>query len=403
MRFSWHSQSRVFLSDGAALGAADTATCPIPRSVLPDRPLGPALCGAMAAAMAGQNFRIAPTAGPLTQGLGENEFEVLTSGSSGAPRVIRRGQNSWLASFAVNQRLFNLGIGTKVGILGRLSTSLGLYALCEGLSLGADLYLYEGLRPDRQAALILDQGVQILYATPAQLVLIADCAPPLMANLAHLLVGGGRLDQNLAKTLAKLFPNAEILQFYGASETSFITLCDMDTPPNSVGRPYPGVKIVLTSLQGKPVLAGDLGQILVKSSYVALGYTDPTVQGAVWQDGYVSVGEWGRFEGPYLFLEGRATRMVTIADQNVFLEGVEAYLCSLKGVRQAFVLAEPDPKRGHRLRAIVQGNPACEAEVLAALRQEFGPLKAPKRLSFRTDWPLLPSGKVDASALEQTP
>ena len=110
MRFSWHSQSRVFLSDGAALGAADTATCPIPRSVLPDRPLGPALCGAMAAAMAGQNFRIAPTAGPLTQGLGENEFEVLTSGSSGAPRVIRRGQNSWLASFAVNQRLFNLVI-----------------------------------------------------------------------------------------------------------------------------------------------------------------------------------------------------------------------------------------------------------------------------------------------------
>ena len=114
MRFSWHSQSRVFLSDGATLGAADTATCPIPRSVLPDRPLGPALCGAMAAAMVGQNFRIAPTAGPLTQGLGENEFEVLTSGSSGAPRVIRRGQNSWLASFAVNQRLFNLGIGTKV-------------------------------------------------------------------------------------------------------------------------------------------------------------------------------------------------------------------------------------------------------------------------------------------------
>ena len=34
-------------------------------------------------------------------------------------------------------------------------------------------------------------------------------------------------------------------EFYGAAETSFITLADETTPDTSVGRPYPGVDLHL--------------------------------------------------------------------------------------------------------------------------------------------------------------
>jgi long-chain acyl-CoA synthetase len=371
---------------------------------LADRPIGPALLAAITAASLGRSFRIGLNGSNLEPLSGKRDvFETQTSGSTGTPRVIVRRQQSWLTSFAVNAKLFDIGFGTKVGVLGRLSQSLCLYAAIETLSLGADLYLLDGKRPDRQAESLLQNEIAVLYATPSQMLQIMASAPSPMPGLRYLVIGGGRLDQGLATQLAALFPNALIRQFYGAAETSFITLSDCTTPPNSVGRAYPGVEIIIKTSEGQPVQSGNLGQIWVKSPYLAESYLMPADQGAIWKNGYISVGEWGRLIGQDFYLEGRGQRMVTVADQNVFLDAVEAYLCTCQGVIQAFVLAEPDSKRGHILRAIVQGDATYEVVILQKLRQEYGTLKAPRRLSFRADWPLLPSGKPDVATLRQTP
>jgi long-chain acyl-CoA synthetase len=114
------------------------------------------------------------------------------------------------------------------------------------------------------------------------------------------------------------------------------------------------------------------------------------------------VGEIGALQDGFLYLKGRAGRMVTVADQNVFPEEIEAFLHSLPGITRAAVLPVPDPKRGHALVAILQGDRQQEAAILTALRQELGPLKAPKALIWRDDWPMLPSGKTDLKALEAT-
>jgi long-chain acyl-CoA synthetase len=94
--------------------------------------------------------------------------------------------------------------------------------------------------------------------------------------------------------------------------------------------------------------------------------------------------------------------MVTVADQNVFPEEIEAFLQTLPGVTRAAVLSVPDAKRGHSLIAVLQGDGAQEAAILAALRQALGPLKAPRSLIWRQDWPMLASGKTDLKALEAT-
>jgi long-chain acyl-CoA synthetase len=59
-----------------------------------------------------------------------------------------------------------------------------------------------------------------------------------------------------------------------------------------------------------------------------------------------------------------------------------------------------DPRRGHVLVALVQGDPSCEVDILAVIRERLGPLKSPKALIWQTDWPVLPSGKTDLRALE---
>ncbi len=336
----------------------------------------------MAALAAGSGFRVGLTDAPAPDPGG---FETLTSGSTGRPRRIRRRVESWLASFTVNAGLFGIGPGCRVAVLGTLDQSLALYAALEGAHLGAEVHLLAGLRPDRQAAALATRRIAVLYATPAQLRGL-DAAMP---DLRLVLVGGSKLDPALRARLSRLAPGAEVREFYGAAEASFITLADAATPEGSVGRAYPGVRLQLRK-----------GEVWVQSPYLFDSYASDAGS-AQWQDGWLSVGEMGRLQEGFLYLSGRKGRMVTVADQNVFPEEIEAFMETLPGVTRAAVLAEPDPARGHVLRAICQGDPAAEAAVLVALRAELGPMKAPRRLHWRGDWPVTASGKTDFAALER--
>jgi long-chain acyl-CoA synthetase len=156
-----------------------------------------------------------------------------------------------------------------------------------------------------------------------------------------------------------------------------------------VGRAYPGVELSLDPG----------GEVWVRSPYVFLGYAGDKGS-ARWRDGWLSVGEVGRLHDGYLYLFGRAGRMVTVADQNVFPEEIEAMMQALPGIDRVAVVPVPDARRGSVLVAVVQGDPSREAAILAALRARLGPLKAPKALIWQKDWPLLPSGKTDIKALE---
>ncbi|WP_374397194.1 AMP-binding protein [Tabrizicola sp.] len=385
-------------------------------AILPDSPQG------LAAALGQPAFRIGAPDQPPPAPHDRPILETLTSGSTSQPRRIRRTQASWTASFAVNAGL-GIGPGARIAVLGRLIHSLSLYGAVEGLHLGAHVHLLSDLRPDRQRAALARRCITHLYATPAQLRLLAGPGAAL-PDLRLILIGGSKLDPALRAALATLAPNAQIREFYGAAETSFITLADETTPETSVGRRYPGV-----DLQLDPT-----GEVWVKSPYLFLDYAfhicpnipaggpspepvarpsraearqkacapalDSLPATTRWRDGWLSVGEIGSLQDGYLTLKGRAGRMVTVADQNVFPEEIEALLHSLPGVTRAAVLPVPDPKRGHTLVALLQGDPTQEAAILTALRAELGPLKAPKSLIWRDDWPMLPSGKTDLRALE---
>lgn len=375
-RFQRHPAAQVF--DGAG---REVALGPVAGGVHPDRPSSDALV-----AIGSDGFRIggegpAPQPGPVPV------FETLTGGTGGQPRRIRRTQGSWIASFTVNAGLFGTGPGTSVAILGRLIHSLALYGAVEAIHLGADLHLLDELRPDRQRQALALRAVGLLYVTPAQLRLLVEAGGPQLPALRHILVGGSKLDPALRAAMAEIAPTCSVREFYGAAETSFITLAGPDTPEDSVGEAYPGVDLRV-----------EAGEIWVRSPYLFTAYaSDPG--GARWQDGWLSVGEMGRLEGGHLYLSGRAGRMVKVADQAVYPEEIEAFLLAQPGITRAAVLPQADPLRGQHLVAVLVGDRAQNDALLSALRARFGPLKAPKSLIWRQDWPMLPSGKTDLAAL----
>lgn len=379
--FRWHPMARLF--DGAGQEVQPSG---LHGSVLPDSAQG------LAAAIGKTAFRIGAPDQLPPEPCTEPILETLTSGSTGQPRRIRRTQGSWTASFAVNAR-FGLGPGARIATLGHLVHSLSLYGAIEGLHLGAHVHLLAGLRPDRQRAALVGCGITHLYATPAQLRLLTDGEGE-CPDLRLILVGGSKLDAALRARLTSIAPGARICEFYGAAETSFISLADETSPQTSVGRPYPGVDLHLDPT----------GEVWVRSPYLFLDYAAPPLDSnpvsTRRRDGWLSVGEIGDLKEGFLYLKGRAGRMITIADQNVFPEEIEALLQTFPGVARAAVLPVPDRKRGHTLIAVLQGDARQEPGILARLRRELGPLKAPRSLIWRDDWPMLASGKTDLRALE---
>jgi long-chain acyl-CoA synthetase len=234
--------------------------------------------------------------------------------------------------------------------------------------------------------------IDILYASPAQLRLMLEAPTAPVSGLRLIVTGGSKLDPATRARLALQFPGAAVREFYGAAETSFITLSDDDTPEGSVGPPYPGVDIDLRGPAGAQ-------EVWVSSPYLFAGYAG-IAGSARWQDGWLSVGEIGEMRDGFLFLAGRAGRMVTVADQNVFPEEIEAFLLAQPGVTQAAVLPRADALRGHVLDAVVMGGDPDA--LLAACRRRLGPLKTPRRVLCVADWPLLASGKTDLATLRES-
>ena len=326
-----------------------------------------------------------------------------SSGTSDLAKTIRRTPSSWIASFEINRDRYRLGAGDGYGVLGALSHSLSLYGVLEALHVGADLCILSGLSPKKQLSALRERQISVLYATPSQLRLLLEGAKADMRPLPHLRVlfsGGGKLDTLCRAGMQDLCANAQIFEFYGASETSFIAISDAQTPQGSVGQAYPGVELQIRDANG--LATDEIGEIWVKSPYLFEGYETGDSADTRWQEGYLTVGEMGLVDGDgNLFLKGRKSRMITVADQNVFLEDVEAVLQSDVDVRLSAALARPDRQRGHVVVAIVEAEEHAHltARLLAACRTSLGALAAPKQILFVDTMPLLPAGKPDLLAL----
>lgn len=392
-RFGWHPAARIFGPDGGKVAPVAVA-----GPVIDAAACGAAVAGALARGAAGLPFRVGAVGLPAPEPGARPVFETLTSGSTGVPRRIRRSQRSWSASFVVNAGLFGIGPGCRIAVPGRMEHSLSLYGALEGACLGAEVHLLAGLRPDAQAREIAARGVEVLYATPAQLRLMVEAGGVGWPALRLVLVGGSKLDAVLRAALAAVAPGAEVREFYGAAETSFVTLTDARSPEGSVGRPYPGVRLEIRSAAGLALGEAAVGEVWVRSPYLCDRYGGAGMP-ALRRGGWLSVGEMGWMERGELHLAGRAGRMVTVADQNVFPEEIEGFLAGLPGVRRVAVLPKPDLMRGHVLVAVMVGDAAREAEILRAARARLGALKAPKAVIWRGDWPELASGKPDLTRI----
>lgn len=343
---------------------------------------------------------------PAAEQLTGEKLVCFTSGSSGRPKGILRSYKSWQRTFEVQRNTLNYNDNTSVLIVGNLAHSMHLYGAMEAVDREVVPTILDKFSPREVVDKCRTLGLEIIYATPAHLNLMLAYArkkpvPPL-ATVSHILAGGAKLNERRLGELKALFPNARIVEFFGTTETSYITMKSADSPLGSVGKAVDGVTVWITDADGRALSPGQEGILWINSDMLFERYVFGEDNNTCWRDGFVTVGDQGYVDGDgHLFFTARIGSMVTIAGENVFVDHVEQHLQAQVPAGEAAVVAIGDPLRGRRLVAVTQIEVPDERAdaILRSLRDAFGPLKAPKSLVHMADWPFLPSGKTDRQTL----
>ncbi len=179
----------------------------------------------------------------------------------------------------------------------------------------------------------------------------------------------------------------------------------------SAGRPVADKCLELVDESGQPVARGEIGELVVKSRYIAEGYwhrpeetapvfkPDPEVPG----QRIYRTGDRGRFlsDGSFEFL-GRADHQVKIRGFRVELNEIEAVLRQHPIVREAVVVVLDNVPNDKQLIAYIvpsQELAPTGGELRAFLQQKLPDYMIPSAFVFLEALPLTPNGKIDRRAL----
>ena len=332
----------------------------------------------------------------------------FTSGSTGLPKGFRRHHQSWTESLRVCLDTFGPDAASCVMAPGRFSHSLFLFGMVLGLWSGAGVVVQERFSASRLIDTLRTGRTPCLVAVPSQLLLMLELAARRklspIEGVRLILISGARWMRDRTQALQALFPKARIVEFYGASETSFMAWMDADAsaPPHAVGKPFTNVDIDIR--QPQPPLG--TGQIFVRSPMLFTDYVgaanDHTA--AVRDGDWLSVRDMGYFDAQgFLCLIGRENRMLVTQGKNLFPEEVEATLMRHPGIAHVSVQGVPDPIRGQHVVALLHTTtPNITAQQLTDFcRTQLESYKIPKRFMACNTWPLTASGKTDHPALAQ--
>ena len=321
----------------------------------------------------------------------------MTSGTTGTPKIVpltlgtmvaRLQNNGPLLPFPVRM-LSTLGLDVTGSFLALLKVwSLGQTALfAGGLPPGAAV---AQLKPD--FAVMAPIQLQYMLATWPE-----GASPP---SPLRLVTGGAALPRRLRDAvLGRITRDLPIS--YASTEAWMICHGDvarLSDTPGAAGYPLPGSRIEIVDEAGRPLPAGEIGQVRVRSGQMVEHYWTPEglVPNPQFRDGWFHPGDLGHLEEDGLFVHhGRADDVLNLGGTKVAAFEVEEQLATLEGVREAGVFALEDADGIPRLHAaVVADRPAGEiaADYGTRFRRDI-------IVTARDTLPRTPMGKLERGTL----
>lgn len=160
-----------------------------------------------------------------------------------------------------------------------------------------------------------------------------------------------------------------IWELYGGTErqgSCIISGVEWLAHKGSVGKIGETARLRVIGEDGNDVAPGETGEIYflpndgAGTTYHYLG-AEPKRRA----DGWESLGDIGRLDADgYLYLGDRLADMILRGGANIYPAEVEAAVCAHLDVRSCVVVGLPDPEFGQRIHAIIECNPAADAQAI---------------------------------------
>jgi long-chain acyl-CoA synthetase len=257
--------------------------------------------------------------------------------------------------------------------------------------------------------LVEEHRIQASAVVPSMLTMLLQ--QPLeehdLSSLVSFGSGGAPLPMALREQIRERL-GVEVYEGYGLTESSAgITANRVESNrPGSVGRAIPSVELAILDLDGKPVPAGEEGEVCVRGPGIMKGYWRDEEQTAyALRDGWLHTGDVGRLDDEgYLYIVDRIKDLIIRGGFNVYPRDVEDALLEHPDIIQAAVVGRPDEKSGEEVVAVVAVRPGSTItgeDIVAWASERLARYKYPREVRVVPAVPLTSVGKTDRKAVRK--
>jgi long-chain acyl-CoA synthetase len=232
-----------------------------------------------------------------------------------------------------------------------------------------------------------------------------DFQPESLSALRALTYGASPMPAALLERLLSAFPDLDVFQGYGMTESSAV-LTALGPEEHraggprlrSAGLPLPGVVLSIQDLDGTMVAQGETGEVCARGgNFMREYWKQPEATADAFRGGWYHSGDAGYFDADgYLYLVDRVKDMIVTGGENVYSVEVENAIASHPAVQQVAVIGIPSEKWGEAVHAIVvvgEDATVTETEIIEHTREWIAGYKVPKSVELRTE-PLPLSGAM---------
>ena len=339
-----------------------------------------------------------------------------TGGTTGFPKGVMLSHEAllfnglWIGSLGVAQP-------GDIGLHAAPMFHIADHALLNALWLGGCTHVaLPAFTPPAMLQLLARERITTTLLVPTMIQLLVDhpdAAKHDLSALGTLGYGGSPISEAVLDRAQKLMPHVEYAQAYGMTE---LAPCATLLPAalhsaegrsrgklSAAGLALPGVQIRIVGPDGADLPRGEVGEIIVKSPAVMLGYWNKPEETAQALErpsnpGWMHTGDGGRMDDEgFVFVVDRVKDMIVSGGENVYSTEVERAVARHPAVAACAVIGVPDAEWGERVHAVVvlkADQLATADEIRELCKTLIGAYKCPRSVEFITALPMSGAGKV---------
>ena len=343
---------------------------------------------------------------------------IYTSGSTGEPKgVMSTHHNMISAARSIIQNIGNVEDDIILDVL-PLSFDYGLYQVIMAFMFGGTVVLKESFlyihRILERIAQEKVTGFPIVPTIVAMLLKLQDLKKYDLSTLRYMTNTGAALPVEHIRRLRSMFPHVTMISMFGLTECKRICSLppeELDRRPSSVGKAIPNCEVFVVDQDGREVVPGQTGELIIRGSNVMQGYwAAPELTAKTYRDGQYPSGRilhsgdyFRRDELGFLYFLGRKDDMIKSKGERISAKEVENNICCMEGVAEVAVIGLPDEILGQAIKAYIVPAPdveLTEKQVLKYCSKNMETFMVPKYIEFLENLPKTPNGKIDKKQLK---